>query len=740
MSGIVGAYLEEMEWRAGAQLPDQFFLTGTDLHHQPGPGAQAEQLLEESWVESVALGAGEESRVGLEVENLSRQRGGLVSADIRRIADDEIETGQGQTSSQVASREQQSVLQPVATKILQSDSQGSGRDVGGDNPGCREFQAQGAGEAAGTGSDIEHRGRWGQRQLEHPFDEVLGLGSRDEHPAVDLERPAVELLAPDDIGNRLTAEPAVEDLFETAGGSLFQCVVLPGENLRLRPFQDVAEQENGLTGIGLKRRLGESLPSVGQGLAYDGLHSGSVSNAIEAGVSAKAFSGGGSVEALRAQAVAVFEAGVRAADPRRAVMDGLRRTSTGRPVIGREALHEDGELRVVAFGKAAVTMARAAAESLSSEEFAGPGIVVVNPENAAELDRFQVFASSHPVPDAIGVAAGAAVEAYLANSHDLDALLVLISGGGSALLPSPAPGVSLEDKIEATRLLLACGAPIQEVNCVRKHLSTLKGGGLARLASPARIEALILSDVIGDDLSSIASGPTAPDPTSFQDALDILVRYELRESIPAAVRRRFEQGVAGQIADTPAAGDPVFSRVENRLVGSNRQSLSAARDWAREQGFEVVIASSELLGEARDAAAELLAFGRQQWDGERRMAILAGGETTVTLRGEGLGGRNQETALAFSLLCEANPLSGSWAFLSGGTDGRDGPTDAAGGLVDAGTPQRIRHSGLDPTAELDRNNSYVALAAAADLLMTGATGTNVADLQFLLLVPDSSAR
>jgi len=502
----------------------------------------------------------------------------------------------------------------------------------------------------------------------------------------------------------------------------------------------VAEQQHSLTRIGLKWRFGESLPCVGQGLVYDGLHRGSVSNAIEAGMSTKAFSGGDPVEVLRAQAVAMFDAGVQAADPCRAVLDGLRRTSTGRPLIGGEALLEDGNLRVVAFGKAAVTMARTAAESLSSEEFAGPGIVAVNPENAAELDRFQVFASSHPVPDAIGVAAGAAVEAYLANCRDSDAVLVLISGGGSALLPSPAPGVSLEDKMEATRLLLACGAPIQEVNCVRKHLSTLKGGGLARLAAPARIEALILSDVIGDDLSSIASGPTAPDPTSFQDALDILVRYDLRESIPAAVRRRFEQGVAGQIADTPTAGDPVFSRVENRLVGSNRQSLSAARDWAKAQGFEVFIASSELLGEARDAAAEILAVAHQQWDGETRLAILAGGETTVTLRGQGLGGRNQETALAFSLLCEASPLAGSWAFLSGGTDGRDGPTDAAGGLVDASTPQRMRHSGLDPTAELDRNNSYVALAAAADLLVTGATGTNVADLQVLLLAAHPSRR
>jgi len=406
-------------------------------------------------------------------------------------------------------------------------------------------------------------------------------------------------------------------------------------------------------------------------------------------------------------------------------------------MIAGEVLAAGATLRIVAFGKASISMAAAVSEVLPAVDFTGPGVVAVNPENFLELDRFQVFAASHPVPDAVGVAAAAEVERYLANSQDHDALLVLVSGGGSALLPAPAPGVSLEDKMEATRLLLDCGAPIQEINCVRKHLSTLKGGGLARLASPARVESLILSDVIGNDLSSIASGPTAPDPTTFDDALDILVRYQLLEAIPATVLRRIQRGVAGEIPDTPTEQNPAFTRVENRLVGSNSQSLAAARCGAENLGFPVHIASTELLGEARRAAGELLAAAHQRWDGQSPLAVLSGGETTVTLRGQGQGGRNQEMALAFALLCEAEPLPGSWVFLSGGTDGRDGPTDAAGGVVDAGTLERMRQSGLDPASELEGNNSNVALAAADDLLVTGPTGTNVADLQVLLLSVDS---
>lgn len=444
-----------------------------------------------------------------------------------------------------------------------------------------------------------------------------------------------------------------------------------------------------------------------------------------------------STDQLRLAAEQSFRAGVRAADPRRAVQENLEISPLGRPVIAAQELSPTATLRIVAFGKAAASMAAAASGSLSAKTFAGPGIVAVNLDNYRDLERFEVFASGHPIPDGVGVSAAAAVERYLAESRDEDGLLVLISGGGSALLPSPAPGLSLEDKIETTRLLLASGAPIQEINAVRKHLSVLKGGGLARLAFPARVESLILSDVIGDDLSTVASGPTAPDPTTFQDVAEILARYGLSSLIPAPVRSRVERGLCGEIDDTPDSADPVFERVSNRLVGSNTQSLAAARARVEALGFETFVVSEALLGEAREAASAFVSARDRNWSGERPMALLAGGETTVTLRGQGCGGRNQEMALAFALQSKARPGSGEWAFLSAGTDGQDGCTDAAGGIVDAGTVDRVRGAGLDPTAELEENNSYAALSAAGDLLRTGPTGTNVADLQILLLSPEA---
>jgi hydroxypyruvate reductase len=438
---------------------------------------------------------------------------------------------------------------------------------------------------------------------------------------------------------------------------------------------------------------------------------------------------------LRARAREVFAAGLRGADPRSAVHDHLRISPGGLPVIAGQELHPATTLHVVAFGKAGVTMAEAVSELLSPSLLSRPGVVTVNSENFRALDCFEVFASGHPVPDAVGVAAAAAMERYVAKCRKEDALLVLVSGGGSALLPAPAPGISLEDKAETTRLLLACGAPIQEINCIRKHLSRLKGGELARLASPARVEALILSDVIGDDVSSIASGPTAPDSTTFEDAATILTHYELQETVPTAVWRRLTSGAAGEIADTPSQDDPIFDRVENRVIGSNTQSLVACRQRAEELGCAIRIESEQLQGEAREAAAILHGAARLVGRPSGPLAILAGGETTVTLRGNGRGGRNQELALAFALLAEAESLTDRWVLLSGATDGRDGSTEAAGAVIDAGTLGRIRSAGLDPREELERNNSFEALLAADDLLVTGATGTNVADLQILLMDP-----
>jgi glycerate 2-kinase len=436
------------------------------------------------------------------------------------------------------------------------------------------------------------------------------------------------------------------------------------------------------------------------------------------------------VARLRDDARRVFLAGVRAAAPRAAVEAAIRIGAEGRPLIAGRELEPGAVLRIVALGKAACSMAEAAARKLPEDIFPGPGIAVVNRENRRELPRFRVFATGHPLPDAAGVEAAREVAGYLRDAREGDGCLLLVSGGGSALLPAPAEGITLEDKLETTRLLLASGAGIHELNTVRKHISYLKGGGLARIAQPARLEALIVSDVIGDDLSTIASGPAAPDPTTFEEARRVVERRGLWQRIPAAVRRRIESGQRGELPETPKPGDPLFARARNTIVGGNRRSLEACAREAEAMGYAVRIASAELAGEARDAA-KLLASALDDTPQEPH-AVLAGGETTVTVRGGGRGGRNQEMALSFALERERRPAARPWAFLSGGTDGRDGPTDAAGGVVDPGTLDRGRKAGLDPEGCLLENDSHAFLAAAGDLLITGPTGTNVADLQVLL--------
>ena len=436
---------------------------------------------------------------------------------------------------------------------------------------------------------------------------------------------------------------------------------------------------------------------------------------------------------LRDQAHEIFAAALRAADPRTRVLESLAISGRGGPILAGEELAPGARLGVVALGKAAVSMAEAAVQALSTEVFPGPGVVVVDHANAREVPRFRVHSAGHPIPDAAGLAAAHDVTRYVAGAAAGDALLVLISGGGSALLPAPAQGISLEDKQEVTRQLLACGADIHELNTVRKHLSRLKGGGLARLAAPARVEALVLSDVVGDDLGTIAGGPTAPDPSTFADARRILDQYGIAEAAPEPVVRRLAEGAVGAIAETTGDGDPILDRVANRIIGGNGMSLDAAAREAHSLGFQVEILSRELVGEARSVAGRIA--GRLgDLGGGQPVALLAGGETTVTLRGSGRGGRNQEMAAAVAMALDELPETPpDWAFLSGATDGRDGPTEAAGGLVDPGTVARCVAAGLDFAGELDDNNSHALLRASGDLLLTGPTGTNVADLQILLL-------
>ncbi|MGZ5031362.1 MAG: glycerate kinase type-2 family protein [Methylobacter sp.] len=440
---------------------------------------------------------------------------------------------------------------------------------------------------------------------------------------------------------------------------------------------------------------------------------------------------------LRQDALSIFKAGIAAADPYQAVKHYL----TPRLLGNHSKVH------LIAFGKAACAMAQAAQEIIPAGMLAGRGIAVTNYENVISVNNVDVIGASHPLPDEAGLKAAQLIADRVRNTQQNELVLVLVSGGGSALIPYPAGQITLQEKIATTDLLLACGATINQINCVRKHLSLLKGGGLARMAMPADVHALILSDVLGDDLSSIASGPTVADETTYDDAIEILKDKGIWDRVPVSVRQHLEQGKLGHIAETPKPGDDIFKNTGHTLIGSNTISVNAMLEAARKLGYETELYSKHLSGEARIVGTALVAqcierrlpkvgalgeVARQ----DKPTALLAGGETTVTLKGNGRGGRNQEMALAFALAAEQNGLTGNWAFLSGGTDGRDGPTDAAGGIVDNNTVKRMTQAGINPILLLDNNDSYTALKASDDLMNTGATGTNVADLQILLIQPE----
>jgi len=387
-------------------------------------------------------------------------------------------------------------------------------------------------------------------------------------------------------------------------------------------------------------------------------------------------------------------------------------------------------LLVVGFGKASARMAAALEDIL--EERITAGLVVTADGYRVPTQRVEVAEAAHPVPDARGLAAARRITELVSGAKEGDLVIVLISGGGSALFTLPAEGITLEDLMRTNELLLRSGAKIQELNAVRKHLSRVKGGQLARLAAPAQVLSLILSDVPGDPLDSIASGPTAPDPTTFQDAARILKRYGLWDKVPLGVRARIEAGLEEKVPDTPKPGDPVFGRVQNVIVSSGRTAAEAAAEEGEKLGYRALILTTTLEGEAREVAKVFSALARELVRFRRPLPppalLIAAGETTVTVRGDGSGGRNQELALAAALGIQGLP---GVALMSLGTDGRDGPTDAAGGLVDGDTITRLEAAGVDPEEALVQNDSYHALRAAGDLLVIGPTGTNVADLVLL---------
>jgi hydroxypyruvate reductase len=371
-------------------------------------------------------------------------------------------------------------------------------------------------------------------------------------------------------------------------------------------------------------------------------------------------------------------------------------------------------------GKASGAMVAAAEEVVG--ERVGGGFVVVKDGYGARLRRVEIAEAGHPVPDARGLAASARLLETAQGAREDDLILFLVSGGGSALTPAPAPPITLAEKQEVTRLLLASGATIGELNAVRKHLSFFKGGQLARAAWPATVLTLALSDVIGDPLDVIASGPTAPDLTTFADALEVLARRGLSGRVPVSVARRLESGRAGEIQETPKPGDPLFDRVRNVVIGNNALVTDAAVATAGRLGYRTDLATRELQGEARDVARDFVARARRL---EPPACLIAGGETTVTVRGQGKGGRCQEFALAAAL--ELRPTD-RITILAAGTDGTDGPTDATGAIVDAGSVERGSAGGADARLALADNDAYRFLRASDDLLVSGPTRTNLLDL------------
>ena len=439
------------------------------------------------------------------------------------------------------------------------------------------------------------------------------------------------------------------------------------------------------------------------------------------------------VETMRRQALDIFQAALKAVDPVGAILRYVKLTDDGIQIGAQHLKFDDYDrILVLGAGKAGASMAKALEDLLGDR--ISDGAIVVKEGHGLPLQYVRIHEAGHPVPDERGIRGAEDILAVANEAGQRDLILCVISGGGSALLVAPAEGVTLDDKQEVTRLLLACGADIHEINTVRKHLSRAKGGGLARLAYPATVVSLILSDVIGDDLNVIASGPAVPDTSTFADARRVFKKYDIWDQVPQSAQQRIQKGLAGDIADTPKAGDAVFQKCYSELVGTNIQALRAAAQEARRQGYNPLILSSTVEGEAREVVKMFTAFAKECRSSANPVAppacILCGGETTVTIQGEGKGGRNQEFALASAIIIDGMQ---NIVVLSGGTDGTDGPTDAAGAIADGNTITRGKTNNLDPLEFLKRNDSFHFFQTLDDLIITGPTRTNVSDVYMVLV-------
>jgi glycerate 2-kinase len=425
--------------------------------------------------------------------------------------------------------------------------------------------------------------------------------------------------------------------------------------------------------------------------------------------------------------------GLAAVDANTAVCQAISRQGQ-ELIIGRRRydLRHYEQVVVAGAGKATAPMAQAVEQQLGHR--LDGGLVVVKYGHGLPTKRIIVVEAGHPVPDQSGQRAAARLCAMAAELGQRDLLIVLLSGGASSLLPGPVPGVTLADKQRTTRELLRCGASIREINTVRKHLSYIKGGRLAELTK-ATVVTLILSDVLDDDLSAIASGPTAPDPTTYQEAVAVLKRYRIWGAVPQRIRQHLDRGCQGLVSETPKPGTSLFRRVHHHIIGNNATAVSAVTCAAREAGLRTLVHTPALTGEAREAGtqfgalAKKIACGRKQL--QRPYCVVAGGETTVTVTGKGTGGRAQEFAAAAAL--EISGLAKVWV-VAIGTDGTDGPTDAAGAVVDGNTVARAQRLSVDLKGALKHHNTYPALKRLHQLITTGPTGTNVNDLYLIFVL------
>jgi len=445
----------------------------------------------------------------------------------------------------------------------------------------------------------------------------------------------------------------------------------------------------------------------------------------------------------------IFTAGVRRVDPYQLVKDSVR-IQDERLLIELDKSKESVDLSefdrifIIGFGKATAKMGRAMEEILG--ERITEGVISVKVGHTEPLTIIRTIEAGHPVPDENGLKAAKTLVEMASRADEKTLVLTLISGGGSALIPYPwqdtegerGIALSLTEKQEVTRLLLQCGATISEINAIRKHLSRIKGGRLAEFLFPAVSINLILSDVVGDRLDVIASGATSPDISTFMDMQAVFEKYGLTRQIPENALKIMNAGLKKQIPETPKPGDKIFKNVSNLLIGTNYLALLAAKQQAEQLGYQSRILDSQLVGEAREVGKTLFKiacdYQKKKLPQEKPFCLLFGGETTVTIKGEGKGGRNQEMALSFLSEMAASPsVAGNISFLSGGSDGNDGPTDAAGAFATVELLDRTRKKEISITEYLNNNDAYHFFDAINGLLKTGPTNTNVCDIQIILI-------